>query len=547
MLLKPSHDGPEPLHTTTKINVFTDDAPSPALAAKPAADEATSEAQRVLAVPTVTLNYDVVSSAMAARLATSVLSHVLFLKSQIPFPVVQLSCMPGTQKDLRAAKKREELMSAVDTLSCHLQTTFVALSAALAQRQKRLQNGEIIKTGDADVNPIYLAYVLGSSVGAAKARVLFAVDGLQAKERIAEVDAERRPEAEFRERLEDIEDGSGEHQIVQPAVNSNDSGSGSDTEDSAQEPSESSDEDEDENSATPPPPSRSPSPSPPSSIVPDTPPATRPPLSFQPFADGPSPLPGGEHDLPRKSSPLQSRKTLDPAPQPAEKRGIQPSSHTLSENVSRLSIRPNPGSPLAPTSSAPSSSLSENTPPPARRALGQRVFGTPLATSLSTPASRPTLAPTAGSRDTEQQALRAADRLLSRTLANACAEPDGGLSAELAPTQTHVLLRAPRSFAHPAWVPRQNLSRTLDAQLDAFLEDVVVPPADDVLDAQQAQKPKKKVRTGVKTEGVWVCARSGPRLPLLGTREKVGGAEVSEEDEMIWWAWDGKILGFSEW
>ena len=115
-----------------------------------------------------------------------------------------------------------------------------------------------------------------------------------------------------------------------------------------------------------------------------------------------------------------------------------------------------------------------------------------------------------------------------------------------APTQTHVLLRAPRSFAHPAWVPRQNLSRALDAQLEAFLEDAVLPPADGA-DAPQAEKPRQKVRAGVRTEGVWVCARGGPSVPLRGTREAGGEVAVCEEDEMIWWAWDGKIVGFSEW
>lgn len=35
-------------------------------------------------IPTVYVNNDVVTSAMAARLATSMLGHVLFLKNQVP-------------------------------------------------------------------------------------------------------------------------------------------------------------------------------------------------------------------------------------------------------------------------------------------------------------------------------------------------------------------------------------------------------------------------------------------------------------------------------
>jgi hypothetical protein len=23
--------------------------------------------------------------------------------------------------------------------------------------------------------------------------------------------------------------------------------------------------------------------------------------------------------------------------------------------------------------------------------------------------------------------------------------------------------------------------------------------------------------------------------------------EISEEDELIWWAWNGKLIGFAEW
>ena len=116
-----------------------------------------------------------------------------------------------------------------------------------------------------------------------------------------------------------------------------------------------------------------------------------------------------------------------------------------------------------------------------------------------------------------------------------------------APTQTHSLLRAPRGFNHPAWVPRQNLTRTLDTQLQAFLEDVVATPPSDAASDELPQKPKRKVRAGVKTEGVWVCSRDGPRVE--GGLDGRDGAEdeVCEEDEMIWWAWEGKIVGFSEW
>jgi hypothetical protein len=55
---------------------------------------------------------------------------------------------------------------------------------------------------------------------------------------------------------------------------------------------------------------------------------------------------------------------------------------------------------------------------------------------------------------------------------------------------------------------------------------------------------KKAHKLGVRTEGVWVsCA--GRALDIHHDLSEDG--DVQEEDEMIWWAWDGKIAGFSEW
>ena len=54
-----------------------------------------------------------------------------------------------------------------------------------------------------------------------------------------------------------------------------------------------------------------------------------------------------------------------------------------------------------------------------------------------------------------------------------------------------------------------------------------------------SNKPKKSF--GVKTEGVWIGCRAEPAIKE-GTLE-----QTQEEDEMIWWQWDGKIVGFSDW
>lgn len=81
-------------------------------------------------------------------------------------------------------------------------------------------------------------------------------------------------------------------------------------------------------------------------------------------------------------------------------------------------------------------------------------------------------------------------------------------------------------------------------------------------------KPKKTWKGGVKTEGVWIGCdgvrrtrhfidagrRPDVDLTVEGEtaagevpRMEAEGGVVDEEDEMIWWAWDGKLVGFSEW
>ncbi|KAF8173807.1 hypothetical protein K438DRAFT_1850056 [Mycena galopus ATCC 62051] len=115
-----------------------------------------------------------------------------------------------------------------------------------------------------------------------------------------------------------------------------------------------------------------------------------------------------------------------------------------------------------------------------------------------------------------RKALHAPTRLLAHTLATA----DHSMSAELAPSQTHILLRAPRRFTHPAWIPRQTVSSTLENALLEFREEAG--------DASPANK----------VEGVWVtCQSPGVEYP----------DEALEECDMIWWSWDGKIVGFTDW
>lgn len=145
-----------------------------------------------------------------------------------------------------------------------------------------------------------------------------------------------------------------------------------------------------------------------------------------------------------------------------------------------------------------------------------------------------------------QAAIRAAERLLSRTLACSCAEEGGGMAAELAPTQTHILLRAPRRFSHPAWTPKMSAARAMDRLVDEFLEE-----SGPVRKGAVVGKAKK--RKGL-VEGVWIRCRSksvaGHLPPVDGDEEAEDGDEVEsedEEDELIWWTWDGKLVGFADW
>lgn len=142
--------------------------------------------------------------------------------------------------------------------------------------------------------------------------------------------------------------------------------------------------------------------------------------------------------------------------------------------------------------------------------------------------------PAQSSYASEQRFLQNAVRLLSRTLA--AADVDGkGIISEMSPTQTHILIRAPRRFSHPAWIPRQKISTSLDATLCDFL---------DCSGLSTSRNSKKS-----HVEGVWITSRAGiqkettDQAPSRDPRLK----QDQDDDEMIWWSWEGKLVGFSDW
>ncbi|KAI0313566.1 hypothetical protein OF83DRAFT_1140753, partial [Amylostereum chailletii] len=378
-------------------------------------DETKTKKPCTLKIPTVMLQTPVISDDMAASLAVSLLGHVLFLKSQVPFPVAQLMRLPPSS-NARAAKKRAELVNAFDELSSHLHTTFTALSTAFAKNKTRYP---LVHSGAApEVAPTmsaHLVFLVGPTVGAPKARVVLSVDGLEVKawgerEREDAIAEREQEDGESEEDAEDSEDGSEEEADLESDCQESDSGSR----------------------------------------------ASSPPLS--------------DPSLSRSSSPRSS----------------SPPSPPLRVSLSPKTL-------------------------PANRATQPHLTSPPQV-----------------SRAEQQQALRAAERLLSRTLANAYAE-GGGMAVEMAPSHTHILLHAPRRFVHPAWNPRQNATSSLDNMLSDFFVESGLRPG-----AVRARK------TGVKTEGVYVGCGAGRHAG----DEQV--AQEDEEDEMIWWMWDGKLTGFAE-
>jgi hypothetical protein len=53
---------------------------------------------------------------------------------------------------------------------------------------------------------------------------------------------------------------------------------------------------------------------------------------------------------------------------------------------------------------------------------------------------------------------------------------------------------------------------------------------------------KRKGQKGKTVEGVWITCRDG----VIRSEPEIEGPQ-DEENKMIWWSWDGKIVGFSDW
>ncbi|KAF5337426.1 hypothetical protein D9611_003003 [Ephemerocybe angulata] len=494
-------------------------------------------------VPVVQLKADLVTDEVASRLAIGLLGHVLFLKNQIPLPVPQLTRLSATttkSSTSRSAKARTELLASFDTLTSHLTTTFATLSGALYRSYSEEKRARLGFTSDASdggnggggrggggrhLDHAYLAVVLGPSLGTAKSRTFMAVDGFEAREW-----GMREGEDENKGGREEEEEESDEEVFVvedESESDSTDSESEEEEEEeeeayeSAEEPEESEDELE---------------------------------AQEEDAGDHDESL-SSEHIIGTNQPPLSTLKPL--IEHPAQ-------STPQSPQILRDNVDSNPQSPLPPLPKSPAHEIrTPSTPADAQFPVQSLQNGNSNSKSAPPSPLRPKTIPTP-SRATsqppppptsyaeDQRFLQNSERLLARVLATADAE-GYGFASELAPTQTHILLRAPRRFAHPSWIPRQNISASLESSLEAFLEKSKAPPpplpmlpeqiTGKSLSAAAAKEKKEKERMRTKqqlSEGVWVTAKAGLKIP-----ERV--RDEREEDEMIWWSWDGKIVGFSDW
>jgi hypothetical protein len=128
-----------------------------------------------------------------------------------PSPVMQLYRLPPSSNS-RSGKKRADMSNTFDELSSHLHTTFSALSYALARNKTRHPS----LSGDEPSEPTtvqllssaYLAFLVGPTPGAPKARIMLALEGIQVGKSDMREDSEEegKEEDEDEDEEEDVSD-----------------------------------------------------------------------------------------------------------------------------------------------------------------------------------------------------------------------------------------------------------------------------------------------------------------------------------------------------
>ncbi|KIO18749.1 hypothetical protein M407DRAFT_31583 [Tulasnella calospora MUT 4182] len=421
-----------------------------------------------------------ISPVLASRICTSVLDHVLYLNGQIPFPVQGLSSLNLDGKaNAKAAKKRDELVTALDLLSSHLPSTFQSLSWALATNPKLLQATSLSSTTAVDVvlvtgpTPTTVrsrcfirlgdfsisrygdrqqvpscTTAAATSTEPAPTQVPSSCAQEQTRSRVAppnpvspveveENDEEHDPEADA-SFASFISDMSSALSSTAEEERSEDEGTGDEEDDDDDDDDE---DDEEESDAS-------------SSIASE---------------DEEEEEETSEEDFDEENADEEGPVVLEDD--------------------------------TAPKHSTPSISV----PPPS-------------------PAE-------------DEKNIRACVRAVSLALASTF---DFGRD-DIPINQMNVLLRAPRCFQHPSWLPKQALGRTLDGRVDEFFSGTAVEG--------------RGVRKGPPEEGVLVRCNSSLEgvegLPEVRSPETTTEDESQQRDDgqhdMIWWQWSaGVIRGFGD-
>ncbi|EIN04343.1 hypothetical protein PUNSTDRAFT_146564 [Punctularia strigosozonata HHB-11173 SS5] len=258
---------------------------------------------------------------------------------------------------------------------------------------------------------------------------------------------------------------------------------------------------------------------------------------------------------------------------PPSSRSPSPGSETSSrKSLPQSTVLP----PLAPPSRAPLSPSSTLTlvSDPVRTPLSDisatpsaqpKRFPSPPVPSRVTVVSKENFSPSpSGSTSHVESELRAAERLLSRTLVDATGETKEAipptmdfLGKELPPMDIHILIHAPRRFRHSRWTPRTQMSATMDSVLEHFLADCgLADTGHSNEDTPIGMVKTRRTAKGSLTQGVWVgCRRSNPRRTTeAASNDKTcddfdctSEEDDDDEDELMWWSWNDKLVGFDDW
>ncbi|KAF8317986.1 hypothetical protein DL93DRAFT_2076546 [Clavulina sp. PMI_390] len=462
--------------------------------------------------------------ALATRITLTAVAHALYSRGQVPFPVTQLANIPVRASKnttyLRAIKKRDDLLNSYENLDAQLASALHYLSWTLAliptsERQSAVDSLyppnaspkllELTSTPSHDSSLIHLMVVIGASLNAPKARVMLELHDFDAKPFGWRDDLA--PSTALPENV----DGDGDVDALAAKLaystitSSQTPGFGQHVVSNMGDLGEDVDDGEEED------------------------------VSFAETSFATSAA--SEDDAVEEDDESDDDEDQNEEEEEESDSDIA-SDHSSVETRSTSSIESaSHKMPLQPRLSQPAPSYQ------------------------TSPISLPQLRTSTIS----DSFLKSAERIIHRALTIAPVSPRSTLSSspptliladedeiELPLSETTLLIRAPRRFRHPSFLPKQVESRKLDDALREYLKEG---------DEDAAQKPQKKTKAGlgskVRTTGLRVRVSAPPApVPVAGgmaaSSEEpsplVPGDQDTREDEneMIWFQWTGKLKGISD-